>query len=335
MPAPLRIVVVVGATGNQGVGVVRALLDSKTADGNPWFVRAVTRDPNSAKAKRFLADNQTADSRLALVAGHVYDESSLQDAFAGAYGVFGLTSEAYPGRLLETEEEMQHEIEAGRNLILAAKACGVKHFVFSSLPDMVKATGGQFPKIHHMNNKHMIEQMAREELEGVTFIIPGFFYTNLRWPRYCQRRADGVVRFCTPIPGHQVAQWTDPTHDIGIFAARIFDLGLEKTHGKTYLAMSPPITTDDMARAFTRVTGQPAVHEPISAEEFGEIAASLVGPGFKEDAKQMMEWAAIMPDDKICYGAMDANQDDSFEMLRLKASSFEEWLHRSGWMGPA
>ncbi|KAM6486492.1 hypothetical protein HDV62DRAFT_401851 [Trichoderma sp. SZMC 28011] len=335
MPAPLRIVVVVGATGNQGVGVVRALLASETADGNPWFVRAMTRDPNSEKAKRFLADNQTAENRLALVAGHVYDKSSLQDAFAGAYGVFGLTSEAYPGRVLEKEEEMQHEIEAGRNMILAAKACGIKHLVFSSLPDMVKTTRGQFPRIHHMNNKHVIEQIAREELGGVTFIIPGFFYTNLNRPQYCQRRADGVVRFCIPIPGHQAVQWTDPTHDVGIFAARIFDMGVEKTHGKTYLAMSPPITADEMAKAFTRVTGQPAIHEPISAEEFAEFAVPLVGPAFREDAKQMMEWAAVMPSDKICFGAMDANQDDSFEVLGLKASSFEEWLHRSGWIGPA
>lgn len=142
MSAPLRTIVVVGATGNQGIGVVRALLGSETAGGNPWLVRAITRDPNSVKAKRFLADNQTSDGRLALVAGHVYDKSSLQDAFTGAYGVFGLTSEYYPGRVLEKEEEMQHEIEAGRNIILAARACGIKHFVFSSLPDMVKTTKG-------------------------------------------------------------------------------------------------------------------------------------------------------------------------------------------------
>lgn len=111
-------------------------------------------------------------------------------------------------------------------------------------------------------------------------------------------------------------------------------MGLEKTHGKTYPVMGPPITANNMAKAFTRVTGQPAIHEPISTEEFGELAVSHVGPAFKEDAKQMMEWAAMMPGDKICYGAMDADQDKSFEMLRLKASSFEQWLYRSGWMGP-
>jgi uncharacterized protein YbjT (DUF2867 family) len=178
MAASLRTVVVIGATGNQGGGVVRALLDSKTGQESPWLVRAVTRDPNSTKAKSFLANNQTADNRLTLVAGHVYDKRSLQGAFAGAYGVFGITSESYPGRVLEKEEEMQHEIEAGRNMILAAKECGIKHFVFSSLPDMVKTTGGQFPDIHHMNNKHAIEQIAREKLEGCTFLIPGLSSDN-------------------------------------------------------------------------------------------------------------------------------------------------------------
>lgn len=132
-----------------------------------------------------------------------------------------------------------------------------------------------------------------------------------------------------PLPAY-----TRATHKL-IFYKGIFDMGLEKSHGKTYLAMSPPIGADDMAKAFTRVTGQPAVHEPISAEEFAEFAVPSVGPAFREDAKQMMEWAAVMPSDKICFGAMDANQDDSFEVLGLKASSFEEWLHRSGWMGPA
>lgn len=133
---------------------------------------------------------------------------------------------------------------------------------------------------------------------------------------------------------HPLSAYTRATPKL-ILYEEIFDMGVEKTHGKTYLAMSPPITADDMAKAFTRVTGQPAIHEPISAEEFAELAVPWVGPAFKEDAKQMMEWAAVMPSDKICYGAMDADQDESFEMLGSKASSFEDWLHRSGWAGPA
>ncbi|KAL1849969.1 hypothetical protein Plec18170_007065 [Paecilomyces lecythidis] len=297
-----RTVVVVGATGNQGSGVVRALL---TTEGSRWLVRGITRDPNSAKAKSLLADYQTIDNRLTLVTGDVYDKVSLRVALAGAYGVFAVTSESHPGKVLMKEEEMQYEIEAGRNLVLVAEECGIEHFVFSSLPDMIKATGGRFRNIHHMNNKSAIEHVAREKLSGLTCLIP----------------ADGVVRFCFPIPSSQVAQWTDPTRDVGVFAA---------------ILESPQITSaDNMVKTFTRVTGQPAIHEPISAEEFAELAIPLVGPAFKRDAKEMMEWAAVTPADKICYGALDAAQDDSFKELGLNASSFEDWLHRSGWTGPA
>ncbi|KAL3447166.1 hypothetical protein BJX65DRAFT_277533 [Aspergillus insuetus] len=329
-----RIIVVVGATGNQGGGIIRALLDSKAPDGGLWHVRGLTRDPNSSRAKQFLSDNQTADNRLSLAPGHVYDRASLEAAFAGAYGVFAMTSETHMGRILEKEEEMKHEIEAGRNMVLVAEACRVSHFVFSSLPDMIEATGGRFPNIHHMNNKHEIERFARERLGGVTCLIPGFFYTNLRWPQYCDRRSDGVVRFRIPIPSGQVAQWTDPIHDMGIFAAKVFNQGVEKTHGKTYLVLSSRVTPNEMVETFTKVTGQPAVHDAITAEEFGEMTVPRVGPAFKRDATEMMEWAAVAPADRICYGAYTEDQDRSFEELGLKASSFEEWLRRSGWTGP-
>ncbi|GKT93598.1 cinnamoyl-CoA reductase [Colletotrichum tofieldiae] len=114
-----------------------------------WHIRALTTDVNSSKAKALIADcSPYADGdagRLTLVQGHVYDLGSLQTAFSGAYGVFAITSEVYPGRTLIDEAEMAHEIEAGRNMVSAAEESGVKHFVFSSLPDMVKTTGGSFP----------------------------------------------------------------------------------------------------------------------------------------------------------------------------------------------
>jgi len=179
-----RVIVVLGATGHQGGGVVRALLKSKS-----WIVRAGTRDPGSSKAQKLLAEEQNNDGRLQAVVADVYDIETLRKAFAGAYGVFAITSESHPDKKIVDEEEMQHEIEAGRNIVLAAKECNVQHFVFSSLPDMMQATSGQFPKLYHMNNKHAVEKIAREELLGrVTCLIPGFFYTNLQWQQYCRRQ---------------------------------------------------------------------------------------------------------------------------------------------------
>jgi hypothetical protein len=98
--------------------------------------------------------------------------------------------------------------------------------------------------------------------------------------------------------------------------------------------LSRGITPREIAETFTRVTGQPAIHVPTSAEKFGEMTAGLFGPAMKEDATQMMQWAAIAPKNKVAYGALDPQDDRSGEELGLTASSFEEWLKRSGWTGP-
>lgn len=67
----------------------------------------------------------------------------------------------------------------------------------------------------------------------------GLFYTNMQWVQYCRRNGrqirsygyscgntdnlccvgDGVVRFCPPVPGNKAADWTDPSYDIGVYAA--------------------------------------------------------------------------------------------------------------------
>ena len=161
-------IVVIGATGIQGSGIVQALLNE-----GRWSVRGLTQDPNSPKAQNLQSKYQTTDNRLSFIVGNVYDEKSLRNAFKDAYGVFALTSERYPGKTLTKESELKHEIEAGCNIIFAAKECGIKHLVFSSLPDTVEASGRKFKRIHHMNNKHAIEKMAREQVEGFTAVMPG------------------------------------------------------------------------------------------------------------------------------------------------------------------
>lgn len=114
----------------------------------------------------------------------------------------------------------------------------------------------------------------------------------------------------------------------------IFALGVERTTGKTYLALSPRIRIEEMAETFTRVTSQPAIHSPTSLDEFGELTWPFVGPAFKEDVMEMMEWAAMVPENRICYGSMNPEEDRSAEELGVKASTFEDWLRRSKWNGP-
>lgn len=326
-----RIIIVLGATGNQGKGVVSSLL-SDSARG-PWNVRAVTRDVNSVSAQRLLNDFQTPDHRLSLANGDIFDVESLKVAFRGGYGVFAVTSETN-SRTIETEDDLKQELESGKNIVSAAKDCDIQHFVFSSLPDMKRATAGRFDKLFHMDHKFVIEQWAKQALPAVTCLLPGLFFTNLNRPQYCRREANGIVRFCPPIPSTKFVEWVDPVYDMGIFAAEVFALGIAKTKNKNYIVCSPKLRMDEFASTFTRVTGQPAIYSPISIDEWADMASRAVWAGFKEDIRQMMEWISIAPEDKGCYGALDPAEDPSWEDLHLRASTFEDWLRRSGWMGP-
>ena len=111
------------------------------------------------------------DSALSAVIHTIW--RTLKHIFRDAYGLFALVSELVPGKVLQKEEELVHELEAGRNIVDAAKHNNIAHFVFSSMPEMDKVTSGRYTRIFHMTNKFKVEQYARQQLENVTCLIPG------------------------------------------------------------------------------------------------------------------------------------------------------------------
>jgi uncharacterized protein YbjT (DUF2867 family) len=114
-----KIIAVVGATGAQGGGLVRAILADP--DGE-FLVRAITRNANSDKARevaRLGAEVATAD---------IDNEESIKKALQGVYGTFLVTF--FWARLSPEREKAE-----ARNLARAAKSAGVKHVIWSTLED--------------------------------------------------------------------------------------------------------------------------------------------------------------------------------------------------------
>ncbi|MFE0358935.1 NmrA family NAD(P)-binding protein [Streptomyces nigra] len=114
-PAADAPVLVVGATGKQGGATARALL----AAGVP--VRALVRDPDSARAKELV------ELGASLAVGDLYDAESLVDPCTGARAVFSVLSPDM------TRPEADAERTHARNLIPAAVSAGVPHFVQTSV----------------------------------------------------------------------------------------------------------------------------------------------------------------------------------------------------------
>src|SRR6476661_8681601 len=112
-----KISAVMGATGAQGGGVVRAILRDKPGG---FAARAITRNPGSEKAKALAA------AGAEVVAADTSDQKSLERAFAGAYGAFCVTffwEHFSPERELADATAQAH----------AAKQAGIRHAIWSTL----------------------------------------------------------------------------------------------------------------------------------------------------------------------------------------------------------
>ncbi|KPI36274.1 uncharacterized protein AB675_7365 [Cyphellophora attinorum] len=278
-------IVVLGSTSGQGRGVVRAILSHPSLAH--YHVVGVTRDVDSSTAKALLNAHKDSGDRLRLVSADIYDRESLLKAFTGAYGVFAVTSDNIPGKSAETEEDLKHQLEAGKNIVAAAKEAAIEHFVFTSLPDVAKASGGKYSKVFHFDFKAQIDELARKELKNVTTLLPGYFFTNLNWPWYCRRDGE-VVRFCAPMSKDTECEWADADYDVGVFAAAALAAGPTKTRNKVY-PIGRKYSLAQLASILEKLSVKTEVR-PSTLEEWEDATVAIVGPGWRVDLRQMMEW---------------------------------------------
>ena len=120
--AERKIIAVVGATGAQGGGLVRAILADP---GGGFAARAITRDVDSDKAKAL------AQLGAEVVAGDVDDAASLEQGVRGR--ARRVLRHVLLGALLAREGDRR-----GGAMARAAKAAGVRHAIWSTLEDTRK-----------------------------------------------------------------------------------------------------------------------------------------------------------------------------------------------------
>src|SRR5438876_9183528 len=169
-----KLIAVIGATGQQGGGVARAL----QANGK-FKVRALTRNPGK---HRDLADEVTE--------ADLNRPETIVAAFKGARGVFLVTTSWLEG----TDERKQ-----GTAAVQAAKDAGVKHVVWSTLPDAEAISGGKF-HVPHFTGKAKVDRIVKEAgFANHTFVIAPFYYRNLIGVLAPQKQADGSVGWALPL----------------------------------------------------------------------------------------------------------------------------------------
>jgi uncharacterized protein YbjT (DUF2867 family) len=189
-----RVVVVVGATGQQGGAVTRALL----ARGHR--VRALVRAPDSQAARMLQR------AGVELVAGNQEDPPSLDRAFEGAEALFGVTT-PFEGVAAETDK--------GLALVDAARRARITHMVYTSAGNADHHTG-----IPSFETKLRVEQSLRDSGVPFTIVAPVYFMENLLSPFSLSRLRQGEYVRWMPLERKLQMIAVD---DIGRFCVRIFE----------------------------------------------------------------------------------------------------------------
>src|SRR5258708_17937493 len=240
--ADRKIIVVTGATGAQGGGLVRAILANP--DGE-FTARALTRDVNSSKAQ------ELARLGAEVVAADVNDKDSLRKAFEGAYGAFLVT---FFWEHLSPEKE---KAEA-RNLAQAAKSAGVKHVIWSTLEDArqwIPLSDDRMPtlmgnyKVPHSDAKGESNRVFSDLGVPATFLLTSFYWDNLiHFGMGPKPGADGKLIFTLPLGERKLPGIA--AEDIGRCAYGIFKQRPELI-GKTLGIPGAHLTGKQMAAALT------------------------------------------------------------------------------------
>jgi uncharacterized protein YbjT (DUF2867 family) len=130
-----------------------------------FAVRVASRDPASSAAQALAARG------VEVVKADLLDPSSLRSALAGAHGAFLVTNFWDPA-------QMPRETEIGTAAVQAARAAGVEHLVWSTLPDVEKLTGGRL-KVAHFTGKARVDAAVKAAgFARHTFVMAPMFFQN-------------------------------------------------------------------------------------------------------------------------------------------------------------
>jgi len=165
------VIAVLGATGAQGGGVVRAILRDESGE---FTARAITRNVDSDKAKVL------ADMGAEVVAADIDDYESLKKVFTGAYGVFAVTN-------FWEHFSPEKETAQAASIAKAAKETNVQHTIWSTLEDTrnwVSLDDNRMPtlngkyKVPHFDSKGEADKFFTEQDLPVTFLLTSFYWEN-------------------------------------------------------------------------------------------------------------------------------------------------------------
>ena len=309
MASKKPVIAVVGATGAQGSGLVRAILQDPE---RRFTARAITRKPDSEKARAL------ASQGAEVVAADADDASSLDRAFAGATGAFCLTN--FWEHLSADREVAQARAMAG-----AAARADVRHVIWSTLEDTrlrVPVSDDRMPTLHgrykvpHFDGKGEADAVFAQANVPTTLLLTSFYWDNLIYFGLGPKKdASGQLVFAVPMGDKKLPGIA--AEDIGPCAFGVFARGQEMV-GRTIGIAGEHLTGAQMAAELSTALGQPVRYHAMSFEAFRKLGfpgADDLGNMFQYKHDFEREFCAARPVDQA-------------RALYPGLQTFRQWLAR-------
>lgn len=259
------ILTVIGGTGSQGLSVINALLET-----GEYKIRALTRNPSSEKAKDLTARG------VEVVRADINDEQSLVKAFDGSTAIYAMTdffesfSTGGPEKALETEATQ------GINIAKAAsKTATLKHYVWSTLPNGGKLSGGKY-EVPHFASKNRVDDYIKQDkalFAKTTFFWITFYGNNFRYPTFTPNfmKSSGAYVQLSPAKPTTPVKTIGGLENIGIFARSVLQQPAKTLPGKCVIAHVEDTTSGKMLQDWSEVTGKKAVYVQTSLEDYNNV----------------------------------------------------------------
>jgi uncharacterized protein YbjT (DUF2867 family) len=257
-----KIVAVVGATGAQGGGLVRAILGDQSED---FVVRAITRDLESPKAQ------DLARSGAEVVQADLDDFDSVRKAFDGAYAVFCVT-------FFWAHYSPAKELDQALTMARAAKEAGVNHAIWSTLEDTrrwIPLSDSRMPtlmgqyKVPHFDAKGEANRFFVDQGVPTTFLLTSFYWDNLiHFGLQPKKGPDGRLALTFPMGDKKLPGIS--AEDIGRCAYGILKRGAEFRE-KTVGISGEHLTGAEMAIALSDALKREVRYNSVSPEEYRRL----------------------------------------------------------------
>lgn len=302
-----KILVVFGATGQQGGSVINFVLNDPELS-KEYSIRGITRDLSSSKSQQLEKKN------VSMIQGDIDDEGSLHKAMKGAHTIFLMGAPTFGA------DAKAKELAQGKKAADIAVAEGIQYIIFSTLPHVEQISGGKYTKVSGFDAKAETEDYIRKLPVKSAFFAPGSFMQNFHQMMRPQRTEDGKYIISRHVSPQTKLPLIDTVGDTGKYVGAIL-AEPEKYEGKVFCSATALYTNEEMAQIISKATGKEVIYVQIPEETFRQYL-----PPWGDMLIEMMSYQQ----DFGYYGSQTQELVSwAGKHARGKLTTFEEYLEQN------